>query len=179
MNRPLIAVIGQASLPVGDVRETLAFELGVALVGARYRIVCGGGSGVMAAVSRGAKAAPNASDMDVLGVLPGAEPATANPHVDVALPTSLGHYRNGIVVHGQAVVAIGGGAGTLSELALAWAFDRPVIAYRTEGWSGKLADQRIDDRIRFADRPDDRVYGVDSADEVLALLATWVGPSRG
>lgn len=174
MRRPIVAVIGQGALPADDPRETLALELGEALIGAGYRIVCGGRGGVMAAVARGAKRSAQATDSDVIGVLPTGEHAHANPDVDIAIPTSLGHFRNGIVAHGEAVVAIGGGAGTLSEMALAWAFDRPVIAYRTAGWSGELADRRIDDRVRFSARPDDRVIGVDSAADVLGWLGRLV-----
>lgn len=170
MSRRLVAVIGSGRLPDGDRREALAYELGVALVDAGYRIVCGGRSGVMAAVARGARASASATGADVIGVLPTGAHGDASPFVDIAIPTSLGHYRNGIVAHAEAVVAIGGGAGTLSELALAWAFDRPILAYRTEGWSGELADRRIDDRVRFPDRADDRVYGVDSAREVVSRL---------
>lgn len=74
------------------------------------------------------------------------------------------------LAHAEAVVAIGGGAGTLSEVALAWVLDRPIVAFRIRGWSGKLADTRLDGRVRFSDRPDDRVYGVASTGETIARL---------
>ncbi len=171
-----MAVIGSGSLSAGDPREALALELGEALVDAGYRVVCGGRSGVMAAVARGAHRSARATGADVVGILPTGTAAHANPWIDVAIPTSLGHYRNGIVAHGDAVVAIGGGAGTLAEMALAWVFDRPVLAYRTEGWSGALADRRLDDRVRFPGAEDDRVRGVDSAAEAIAVLREVLPP---
>jgi uncharacterized protein (TIGR00725 family) len=106
----------------------------------------------------------------VIGLLPGGDPGAANPHVDVALATGLGHVRNALVAHADAVVAIGGGAGTLSELALAWVHDRLVIAFRAGGWSGKLAGTRLDERVRFPGDPDDRIHGVDTPAEAIALL---------
>ncbi|MBP5475701.1 MAG: acyl-CoA synthetase, partial [Methanomicrobium sp.] len=78
--------------------------------------------------------------------------------------------RHTIIVNSDAVVAIGGGAGTLSEIAFAWQLYRLIIGYRIGGWSGKLADTRIDWRVRYPDIPDDRVYGVDSVDEVTEHL---------
>lgn len=169
--RPLVAVVGSGTLPGGDPRLDLAEELGTALVQGGYRVLCGGRGGVMEAAARGARAAPNWRDGDVIGVLPGPDGADANPFVDIVLPTGLGSLRNGIVARADAVVAVGGGAGTLSEVALAWVFDRPIIAFRTEGWSGRLADLRLDGRRRPGKGPADRVYGVDRPEQVVALLA--------
>ena len=79
-------------------------------------IVCGGLGGVMEAACRGAKEAGGTT----VGILPGADRAAANPFVDVAIPTGLGEARNALVVRAaDAVIAIGGGYGTLSEIALA------------------------------------------------------------
>ncbi|MEM6929631.1 MAG: acyl-CoA synthetase [Myxococcota bacterium] len=169
-------MIGSGSLAEDDPREALAEELGEALVDAGYRVVCGAQSGVMAAAARGARRSDRAAGADVVGIVPSGRPEDANPWIDIAIPTSLGHYRNGIVAHGEAVVAIGGGAGTLAEMALAWVFDRPVLAFRVDGWSGKLADERIDDRIRFPGMPGDRVYGVSTAAEAVTVLASVLPP---
>jgi hypothetical protein len=68
------------------------------------------------------------------------------------------------------VIAIGGGAGTLSELALAWIHRRLLIAYRVEGWSGRLAGTRVDGWVRFPSIPDDQVFGVESAEEAVDVL---------
>jgi uncharacterized protein (TIGR00725 family) len=166
-----IAVIGDGTAAEGSTPWRLAEALGEALVDAGYRIVTGGLAGVMEAASRGGQRSAVHFPGAVCGVLPGTDPAAANDHVDVAIPTGLGHLRNALVVRAaDAVVAIGGGAGTLSEIALAWVERRLVIAFRVEGWSGRLAGAPVDDRIRFASIPDDRVFAVDRASDVIALL---------
>ncbi len=167
---PVIAVIGNAGLPQDDPRCVFAFELGRALVDAGYVIACGGRDGVMEAVCRGAHASASYRPGVTVGVLPSSTPTEANPWVDVPICTGLGLARNVICAHGEAVVAVGGGAGTLSEIALAWQFGRLVIGARLEGWSGKLADTRLDQRQRYPGMIDDRVFGVDAPDEVVALL---------
>jgi len=166
-----VSVIGSGALSPRDPRRALAFDLGKALIDHGYVMVCGGLGGVMAAAAEGARASEHHRPGCIVGILPGEEAGAGNPHLDLALPTGLGHLRNSIVARSDAVVAIGGGAGTLSEMALAWIFDRVVLAYRVGGWSGEMADRPVDGRRRFPGRPEDRVYGVDSADEVIALLA--------
>jgi uncharacterized protein (TIGR00725 family) len=166
-----IAIVGDGTAAEGSTPWRLAEALGEALVGAGYRIVTGGLGGVMAAASRGGRRSAAHFPGAVCGLLPGTEPGAANEHVEVEIPTGLGHLRNALIVRaGDAVVAIGGGAGTLSEIALAWVERRLVVAYRVEGWSGRLAGAPLDDRIRFASIPDDRVFAVDDAGEVVALL---------
>ncbi len=87
-------------------------------------VVCGGLGGVMEAACRGAKRAGGTT----LGILPGFERAAANAWVDVAVATGLGEARNALVVRASdALVAVGGGHGTLSEIALALKVGRPVI----------------------------------------------------
>jgi len=68
-------------------------------------------------------------------------------------------------------VGIGGGAGTLAEFAFAWALYKLIIAYdNVDGWSAKLAGTRIDDRIRYDNITDDRIYAVKTADETIKIL---------
>jgi uncharacterized protein (TIGR00725 family) len=87
-------------------------------------VVCGGLGGVMEAACRGAKRAGGTT----IGLLPGLDRGSANPFVDVALPTGLGEARNALVVRAADVlVAIGGGHGTLSEIALALKAGKRVI----------------------------------------------------
>jgi uncharacterized protein (TIGR00725 family) len=168
--RPCIAVVGNARLPQGDRRETIAFELGRGLVDAGYRLVTGGMGGVMEAAHRGARASKNWFEGAGIGILPGSDARQANPYVDIAIPTGLDHARNSVVAHSAAVIAVGGGAGTLSEMALAWTYGRLVIGLRSGGWSERLAGQRIDDRVRYQHLLDDKVYAADSADEAIALI---------
>jgi uncharacterized protein (TIGR00725 family) len=96
-------------------------ERGVALV-------CGGLGGVMEAACRGAKGAGGAT----IGILPGSDRAAANGFVDVAIPTGLGEARNALVVRAaDAVIAVGGGYGTLSEIALALKAGKRVVGLDT------------------------------------------------
>jgi uncharacterized protein (TIGR00725 family) len=100
-----------------------------------------------------------------IGILPGDSKASANEHVDIAVPTGFGHARNYIVAKsGDAVIAIDGSAGTLSEMAIAWFSGRPVIAIvPSGGWAEKLANRKVDDR-----RPD-KIHGVDTPEEAVDL----------
>jgi uncharacterized protein (TIGR00725 family) len=91
-------------------------------------LVCGGLGGVMEAASRGAKEAGGTT----VGILPGTDRAAANPFVDVALPTGLGEGRNVLVVRAaDALIAVGGGHGTLSEIAFALKTGKRVIGLGT------------------------------------------------
>jgi len=104
------------------------------LLGRRgHVVVCGGLGGVMEAVCEGA------SDVggETVGILPTADRRDANAYVDTAVATGLGHARNALVVmNGDAVVAVDGGAGTLSELGFAGVFDRPVAGLGTHDVPG-------------------------------------------
>jgi len=87
-------------------------------------VVCGGLGGVMEAACRGAKEAGGLT----VGILPGTDRAAANAFVDVAVPSGLGEARNALVVRAaDAVVAVGGGYGTLSEIALALKAGKRVV----------------------------------------------------
>ncbi len=168
--KPLIAVIGDGRVPRGSVEAELAEELGRLLVEAGFRVLTGGLGGVMEAACRGARGSPGFQPGDTVGLLPGFDPAEANPWVDVPIATGLDHLRNGLVASADAAVAIGGGAGTLAELCHAWILKRMVIAFRIAGWSGRVADAPLDPTERYAEIPDDQVYGVDAPSEVLGLL---------
>jgi len=172
--RPLIAVVGDGSLEAGDERLALAEELGTRLVEHQYRVLTGGLGGVMEAACRGAHRAACYRDGDTVGLLPGTDIQTRNAYVDIAIPTALGHVRNALCAQSVAVIAVGGGAGTLSELALAWVYNRLIIALKTTGWSGRLADQRIDERLRFPTIPDDRVYAAADPAQAIETLNRWL-----
>jgi uncharacterized protein (TIGR00725 family) len=91
-------------------------------------LVCGGLGGVMEAACRGAKEAGGTT----VGILPGSDRSDANPHVDVAVSTGLGEARNALVVRAaDALIAIGGGYGTLSEVALALRAGKRVVGLGT------------------------------------------------
>lgn len=164
-----VSVIGDGDVPPGDARLAVAEAVGRGIVDAGWVLVTGGRGGVMAAACRGGRSAAGWAPGRVVGVLPGTDAADANPWVDTVLPTGLGLARNVIVAQSEAVVAVGGRAGTLSEIALAWQLGRHVVALRGGGWAGRLADRPVDDRDRGRG-PDDRVWGADDAEEVLRLL---------
>jgi len=171
---PLIAVIGSGSLPDGDFRRALAERIGRTIVDEGYRLLTGGLGGVMEAAAQGARASTSYREGAVVAVLPGTAPAEAGDLADIVLPSGLDVVRNLLMAHADAVVAVGGGAGTLTEIALAWAMFRLIIALRVDGWSGELADRRIDDRVRYPDIPDDVVRGAADEVEVSQLLRQWM-----
>jgi len=166
-----IAVVGDARCAVGSTSDQLAEELGCKLIESGFRIVTGGLGGVMEAACRGAHLSTNYQPGDTIGVLPGSDPAAANQYVDIAIPTGLDFARNSIVPHADAVIAIGGGAGTLSEICFAWMNKRLIIALGTKGWAGRLAGERLDERIRYADLPEDKIYPAITPNEAVKLLS--------
>ena len=119
----IIAVIGGSDAKPEHIR--LAESVGQELAKKGVTVVCGGLSGVMEAVCRGVKS----SGGNTIGILPGRSPKEANEFIDVPIVTSMGYARNVIVVHtGEAVIAIGGAYGTLSEIAHALGEQIPVIS---------------------------------------------------
>jgi hypothetical protein len=143
----VIAVIGSAGEIAADLEDD-ARALGAAIVNRGFRLVSGGLDGVMAAASRGAREARGWADGRIIGVLPSYDRRTANPWCDVVIPTGAQLMRNTIVVAmADAVIAVAGGAGTLSEIALAWQLGRPIVALDAhQGWSARLADRALDER---------------------------------
>ena len=99
--RPIVAVIGDGSLPPYSEKKRFAEDLGEALITAGYRIICGGLGGVMEAAARGAHRSPLYRDGDVIGVLPGCLPDAANAFIDIPIATGLDHARNFIVAKMQ------------------------------------------------------------------------------
>ena len=169
--RPVAVVIGAGQ--AGPELTGAAEELGRGLVEAGFRVATGGLGGVMQAASKGARQAPSWTEGSVVGVLPGAEAGSANPYVDIAVPTNMGTARNVILVHmAQVVIAVGGGSGTLSELALAWQHGKPIVALDLgQGWSAELADRSLDGRR------EDRIHRATSAAQAVAL-ARSLAPTR-
>jgi uncharacterized protein (TIGR00725 family) len=132
VTRHYIGVIGSSEGTSAE--HELARAVGAGLAKAGAVVVCGGLSGVMEAACMGAKESGGLT----IGILPGPERDAANPHVDVALATGLGELRNGLIVRfSDALIAIGGGWGTLSEIAFAMRTGRPVVALAS--WEEALA----------------------------------------
>ena len=177
--RPTVAIVGDAHVPSSDPRLAFAEDAGRRIVDAGWILQTGGRGGVMEAASRGARSAGRWSAGCIVAILPGTDPRAANEHADVVLATGLGQARNVLVASADAVLAIGGRAGTLSEMALAWTLRRLIVARRGDGWSGRLADHPIDDRIRIPEVPNDQVWGADTPQEAVALLQRWLPVYQG
>src|SRR5512132_338352 len=121
-----ISVIGASQGEDEILRD--AEEVGRRLAEAGAVLVCGGRTGVMEAASKGAAEAGGT----VVGILPTLSREDANPHVTVAVATGIGEARNlAVVASGQAVIAVGGEWGTLSEIAYARKLGRPVVAIQS------------------------------------------------
>jgi uncharacterized protein (TIGR00725 family) len=147
--RPHIAVVGGYEVD----RDTLAGaeEVGRLIAGAGAIVVTGGRRGVAEAASGGAVEAGGLT----VGILPGRDRAEANPWVQVAVPTGLGDTRNALVVMGaDAVIALAGQYGTLSEIAFALVAGTPVVALGS--WELALGG-RADETIERATDPTDAV----------------------
>ncbi len=121
-----IAVVGAGRASADE--EEAAERVGRGLAEAGAVVVCGGLGGVMEAACRGARAAGGTT----VGILPGRDRHAANEYVDVAVATGIGEARNAVVVATvDAVVAVGGEYGTLSEIALALKAGTPVVGLHT------------------------------------------------
>jgi uncharacterized protein (TIGR00725 family) len=132
-----VAVVGSGEARPDD--RQAAEAVGLALARSGAVLVCGGLGGVMAAACRGARAAEGTT----VGILPGTDRDSANEWVTIAITTGLGELRNGLVVRAaDVVIAIGGGPGTLSEIAFALKTGVPVIGIDT--WEIERVE-RIDD----------------------------------
>jgi len=145
----IIAVIGDSACSAEEAK--LAETVGESLAQRGATIVCGGLGGVMEAVCRGAKSKGGLT----VGILPGQDASIANPWVDIPIVTGIGEARNvAVVKSAQAVIAIGGSYGTLSEIAYALKSGIPVIGLNT--WS-----------LSRNGREDDSIIRVQSAAEAV------------
>ena len=145
----IIGVIGDSSCSLQETK--LAESIGELLAQRGATIVCGGLGGVMEAVCRGAKSKGGLT----VGILPGRDSSMANPWIDIPVVTGIGEARNvAVVKSAQAVIAIGGGYGTLSEIAYALKSGIPVIGLNT--WS-----------LSRNGREDDSIIKVNSVTEAV------------
>ena len=149
------AVIGGGDCSLAEAK--VAEEVGRELAGRGATVVCGGLGGVMEAACRGAVAGGGRT----IGILPGGSREGANPYVQVPIVTGMGYARNVIVVRSaQAVIAVGGSYGTLTEIACALQSGIPVIGLDT--WS-LSRDGRRDRSIVTASGP------IQAVEKALAL----------
>ncbi len=163
--KPVIGVIGGNTQTASSKDIEISEEVGKELIDAGYRIICGGLGGVMESVARGAHSSERYTEGSIIGILPGLSKDDASPFCDIIIVTGMNLARNQIIVaSADAIVAIGGGAGTLSEIAYAWQYNKPIYAFQTEGWSGKVAGKTLDFRGRTP------IYEVNSPAELIHKL---------
>ncbi len=157
----IISVIG-SSYPQNQEHVDLAEAVGRELAKRGIMVVCGGLTGIMEAVCRGAKAEGGVT----IGILPGQGVREANSFVDIPIVTTMGYSRNVIVVHtGRAVIAVGGAFGTLSEIGHALGDGIPVIGLKTWELSLNGDGMPIGDSIILASDP------VDAVEKAVAAAA--------
>ncbi len=126
-----VSIIGGSDASKGTADR--AREVGRLLAERGHEVVCGGRGGVMAAACRGASEAGG----HTIGILPGHDRDNANEYVETTIATGIGNARNPLVVlNGDAVVAIDGGPGTLSEIGHALDYGRPVVGLDTHAAPG-------------------------------------------
>jgi uncharacterized protein (TIGR00725 family) len=137
--QPIIGIVGGNQC--GSKVSRLAEEVGRLVAEREGILVCGGLGGVMESASRGASEAGGLC----IGVLPGGHSKDANPYIHIAIPTDMGHARNVIIVRtADALIAIDGKFGTLSEVAFALILEKPVIS---------LGSWEVDPRVLKAKDP--------------------------
>ena len=143
-----VAVVGGGDCSP-KVREQ-AQELGRLLAERGHVLICGGLGGVMEAAARGARTA----DGLVVGVLPG-EKIDANPSISIAIATGMGHARNVIIVKSaDAVIALAGEHGTLSEIALALKMKKRVISLQSWEIPGTIKAETTEEAVKLLDEQD-------------------------
>ncbi len=147
-----IAVVGSSSAR-GEICA-LAEQVGEEIARAGAALICGGLGGVMEASAKGAKKSGGVT----IGILPGESKAEANPYIDFKIVTSMSHARNAIIARSaDAVIAVGGEYGTLSEVALALKEGKPVVVLETTSELEKLLREIKDENLRFAASPEEAV----------------------
>ena len=141
-----VSVIG-AGTADGETASTAA-AVGRLLGERGHTLVCGGLGGVMAAACEGARAAGG----HTVGILPGTDPAAANPHVETAVATGMGNARNALVaLNGDAAIAVAGSTGTLSEIGHVLDLGRPVAGLDTHDVDGVAAVETPEDAVAFVE----------------------------
>lgn len=152
-----------------SVALSAAEEVGRGVAGAGAALVTGGTDGVMEHAAAGARAAGGLT----VGFLPESDLSRANPHLDLAFPTGLGSLRNALVVRScDALVVVGGGAGTLNEITLAYDAAVPtVVLTGTGGWADRLRGALLDGAFLDERRVLPVTFAAAPSEAVAAALA--------
>ena len=173
-SKPIISIIGDANVDENSDKYKYAEKLGEKLINEGFRIKTGGLKGIMEAVFKGGNNAKNKMFGDLIAILPGND-KNSNKYADIKIATGKDIMRAEDVVDADAVIVIGGGAGTLNEIAISWMKFKLILAcIEFEGWGKELANKKIDNRIRYCDIEDDRIYGFKSIDECVQLSEKYL-----
>ena len=164
----IVAVVGYANFsnePFAHKIHLLASKMGQMLIDNGYTLATGGLGGVMRSASMGAKRSRHYTPNSILGILPGYDKGAANEYVDIALPVGFDIGRNiSLISLADALIIIGGNAGTLNEISLAWQLNKLIIALGDFGWGAKLANTALDARRK------DRILSAKTPSEAIAIL---------
>ena len=161
-----IGIIGPNNKMCSKELYDFGVQLGRQIATKDRTFVCGGLGGFMEAVCKGVKLSPDTFNGQTVGILPDDTPENANQFIDTAVATGQGIARNIIIVRtADIIIAAGGGAGTLSEIAFAWQLEKKVLCLTSfEGWAKELAGKNLDDR------QNDLLIPVNNIDEILKHL---------
>ena len=161
-----IGIIGPNNKMCSKELYDFGVQLGKQIAAKDRTIICGGLGGFMEAVCQGVKQSPDTFIGQTVGILPDEKADTANPYIDIAIPTGAGIARNIIIIRTvDIIIAAGGGAGTLSEIAFAWQLEKRVLCITLfEGWAKELAGRNLDSRQSGLLIP------VNNIEEILKLL---------
>jgi len=160
----LIGVIGSSS--ASEKAKGIAYSVGQEIIKQGYHLICGGLGGVMEAASKGAYDASGGNNERIIGILPGHIKEDANNYVGISIPTGIGFARNMIIAcSSDAVIAVEGGSGTLSEISMAWQYGKPIVVMKGSGGiSETLIGKRLDKRRDYI------IEGANNAEEALKLI---------
>lgn len=166
MRKLQIGVIGDSSCSIEE--QKLAYDVGSAIANNNAILICGGRGGVMEGASKGCKD----NNGIIVGILPELDEklSEANPFLDISIPTNTGWTRNSFVAMAcDGLIVIGGKAGTLSEIAYGWMYNKPIISLNNnlipaDRWGMKLANTAIDDRRN------DTIIGISDPTKAVEIL---------
>ncbi len=165
MSKQIIAVIGNANIENDIEKQKISLELGRLIIDNDFILATGGFGGVMEYASKGARKSINYTENSIIGILPDYNSENANKYIDIAIPTGFGLARNLMLISmSNAVIAVGGGSGTLNEISASWQMNKLIIGLQVTGWSGNLCGKALDERRN------DIIFCAKNAQEAIELL---------
>jgi uncharacterized protein (TIGR00725 family) len=161
MSKLIIAIIENANIE----KQKVSFELGKLVIDNGFILATSGLGGVMEYASQGARASKKYIENSIIGILPDYNSDSANKYIDIAIPTGFGLARNLMLISmSNAVIAVGGGSGTLNEISASWQMNKLIIGLQVKGWNEKLCGNAIDERRN------DIIYCAKNAQKAIEVL---------